>query len=1096
MTWSRSLRRELATVIAIGLISAASTSSALGAVSRPATQERFATATDVAGTIATDTTWTRAAAPYQVTGQVVVNAGVTLTIEPGVEVQVVNHSGFIVNGNLVAEGTRDAPIAISGTGPGTWPGLELVVGGEVGPRASLAFLTLSGGGGGLGHGSQIYGYGATLDLDHVTIRDGDGTGITSETGTLRMRGGSVSGNPGDAIAATGLHTGGGGRALDLEGVSITGNGNDVVVLQGPGGFDTDGRLRDVGVPYEIRGQITVDPGATLTLDPGVELRFADQGELVVNGDIDSRGTEAKPITLRGLADGPGTWYGLRVIGGQEAAVATFDHVTIRGAGQSGRPALTITNGRLQFLNGGVTQSGGDAIAIDGGTWPGTSRIEGSSITDIAGNGIRNDTTGVVIATKDWWGDPSGPSSDGSCSTGSGTPVSGLVRTAPWLTAADQQADPLAPAPFPVITMSPERWYAPADGQTRIWVNLTLRDPQGRPMPGRTIDLHASLGDVTTGGVTDAAGKTRAWLVASDTGNSELTAVLAGADACAPADAGEALVTFTDPEAGLIPGQQAPYAGDAFGVDPEPITVDVEARLHVRLTNPNAEPITVEVEFAYADYGIGLAFGPIGSVLTGEIPANGEKTFETAWVPPLSGHYCFEIRWRIVGAAGAADGPLQFAAISTDADWSDDLRLTAGGGSGRQPFNTTANPAANLPGPPGGVGGGGGPPNRDGANKVVGGLKSAGFGQASQINSSLGGDPPRLDYDQVAEVATLAVLYWPRESAWSDARWAAEQALADALFRYSAIGTAATVSLDRYGGASAAHDLRWAAIQLSSLIHFRGLLGPQAVVVADAVRDLAAIIDRESPDEGLTLAEATAELERIRTSGFNADELALVRAMGADDAAIEHQKEITLRQTPEGLAGRTADQLRKVEAYFREVGPILASTRVFPEQSGATADLSALTAADAPSALAAIGDTTTTFELGNPLDTAATIDLRSRPISLPAGWTVNLSTTRVTLEPGAKAKVAMTIVPSGPTVQGTIVKVAVEGFVGDELLGGVVAEVVIPEYVPFSASPSGRDDGSTLIVIGVAAVAVVVLFAGAMLLLRRRGRQAPTSGGGA
>jgi hypothetical protein len=1089
MSRSRSSRRELAVLVAVGAI-VASSSSALGAALRSAPELRVAAATDLAGEVTSDTTWTRANSPYTITGQVIVRTGVTLTIEPGVAVTVANQSSFVVNGNLVAIGTRAAPITISGSGPGTWPGLSVTYSGATTPSASLAFVTLSGGGGSGGHGDQIYAYGGTVDLDEVTLRDGAGNGITIETGSLRMRGGAITGNPGDAIVATGLHTGGSGHAVDLEQVAISGNGNDAVVLYGPGSFDTDSTLRDVGVPYEIRGQIVVDPGKTLTLDPGVEVRFADQSELAVNGSIDAEGTADKPITLRGVTDGPGTWYGLRIVGGQEAAVARFEQVTIRGAGQSGRTALAITNGRLEFLNGTITASGGGGILVDGGAWPGTSRIEGSSITEIAGDGVRNDTSGVVIATKNWWGDASGPSSDGSCAAGTGTSVVGLVRTAPWLTAADAKADPLTPAPFPVITMSPERWYAPADGQTRIWVDLTLRDPQGRPMPGRTIDLHATLGDVTTGGVTDGAGMTRAFVVASTTGDSELTAVLSGADACAPADAGEALVTFTDPEAGLIAGTEAPYAGDGFGVDPQPTTVGVEATLHVRLVNPNAEPITVEVEFGYADYGIGLAFGPIGSLLTGEIPANGEKTFEMPWVPPFSGHYCFEVRWHIVGATGFQRA-LQFASVS-DSWWSDDVLTAAGGGSGKQPFNSSTNPAGNLPGPPGGRGGSGGNlPNFDAANKVVGGLKGAGFRQPSQIMSSLGGDPPRMDYDQVATVADLTVQYWPRESGWSDARWAAEQALADALFEFSAIGTAATTSLDRYGGASAAQDLHWAAVQLSSLIHFRELLGAQALVVADKVSDLAGIIERESPDEGLTLAEAKAELDRLRSSGFNADELSLLRAMGADDAAIAHSLEIALRQTPEGLAGRTADQLRSIEAFYRDMAPWLGSRRVFPEQSGPTAEAGALTAADAPSNLAAVGDTTTTFELGNPLDSTATIDLRSRPISLPPGWTVRLSTTQVTLDPGATTTVAVTIVPSGPTVQGTIVKVAVEGYVAGELLGGLVAAVVIPAYVPFPGSTSDSTDGSTLVLVGIAAAVIVVVLVGALLLLRRRRRLAPS-----
>ena len=44
-------------------------------------------ATDVCGPITTDTTWTLGGSPYVVTCNVVVFAGATLTIEPGVEVR-------------------------------------------------------------------------------------------------------------------------------------------------------------------------------------------------------------------------------------------------------------------------------------------------------------------------------------------------------------------------------------------------------------------------------------------------------------------------------------------------------------------------------------------------------------------------------------------------------------------------------------------------------------------------------------------------------------------------------------------------------------------------------------------------------------------------------------------------------------------------------------------------------------------------------------------------------------------------------------------------------------------------------------------------
>ncbi|MDO8540573.1 MAG: lamin tail domain-containing protein [Opitutaceae bacterium] len=67
---------------------------------------------NVSGTITTDTTWTAAGGPYQVTAPLTVNNGVTLTIEPGATVYLATDVGITVagGGRIVAEGTEAKPI--------------------------------------------------------------------------------------------------------------------------------------------------------------------------------------------------------------------------------------------------------------------------------------------------------------------------------------------------------------------------------------------------------------------------------------------------------------------------------------------------------------------------------------------------------------------------------------------------------------------------------------------------------------------------------------------------------------------------------------------------------------------------------------------------------------------------------------------------------------------------------------------------------------------------------------------------------------------------------------------------------------------------
>lgn len=136
--------------------------------------------TIVSGTIATDTTWTKAGSPYHLVGDVEFLQGTRFTIEPGVQVLAGEGVRLTVRGSLHAVGTWDEPILFSKLGSGKWAGLDVYTTGEesasiqnsivehatIGVRLTLGTV--------LGSGMRFVGN---------TVRFND-TGVVTRAGTI------------------------------------------------------------------------------------------------------------------------------------------------------------------------------------------------------------------------------------------------------------------------------------------------------------------------------------------------------------------------------------------------------------------------------------------------------------------------------------------------------------------------------------------------------------------------------------------------------------------------------------------------------------------------------------------------------------------------------------------------------------------------------------------------------------------------------------------------------------------------------------------------------------------------------------------------
>ena len=120
------------------------------------------------GNIASNTTWIKANSPYSLTGNVTVDSSATLTIEPGVTIQIPSDCTLQVNGILVARGTSSEKISFTGgdvslAGSGS---------GSVIENAILNPTNLIIGSSATINGNTIIGRGSANSFEAVLINDG------------------------------------------------------------------------------------------------------------------------------------------------------------------------------------------------------------------------------------------------------------------------------------------------------------------------------------------------------------------------------------------------------------------------------------------------------------------------------------------------------------------------------------------------------------------------------------------------------------------------------------------------------------------------------------------------------------------------------------------------------------------------------------------------------------------------------------------------------------------------------------------------------------------------------------------------------------
>ncbi|MFN8446381.1 MAG: right-handed parallel beta-helix repeat-containing protein [Caldilineaceae bacterium] len=1010
--------------------------------------------------------------PYIVTADLYSPSNQEVTIEAGVEVRFDPNTRLDVRGKLLAQGTQTAPITLTGSTktPGSWEGL-LFYGNAISPTLALFdYVTLEYGGVGSQGGNLYLSYGQA-EISHSFIRNGGSNGIFSAVHSdVDLTDSTITGNAGYALSISDPT-----RDLNFTNVVVTGNGKEGVAvssISAPYTWSFDA----IGVPYLITADLYSPAGQKLSVEAGVELRFAQNTRLDVRGELMAMGTTSKPITFTGSVTTAGSWEGLLFYGTYAVpAVGTFDHVLIEygGVGTTGAN-LYLSQAQASIANSIIRNGGAHGVYVNNVSAGVT--IERSQIVNNAAYGVYNAASHrTVLAANNWWGNASGPTSDNSCNPGgTGSRISAGVAFRPVLAAANADPGLIAPVDLRQIAVVPQRWFAPADGVTIVYVALTLLDGNGRPLPGVKLRLQSTLGSVTDGGVTDVTGKTFAQVRSSQIGDARLTASTDVEQDCNFARSATTSITFNAPNGddALLTDAAAPYLDNGIEIVPEPITRGVPTILRARLKNPNNFPMVVDASFGYAQSGIGLAFGPVGEVLNQTIPANGSKVIEVQWVPTLSGHYCVKLTYTVHGLNSAAvnaggssqrnlnvaPGPfltppqknsIQKAKLAGDAIDDGEFLISAIEGPSGIPttliqdqlfgniidFINEAGGAIDCA-----MGGG----------ESCGGWSGPHLKLPGDTIGNLKNDPPSQDYDLLVSLETLTFTPVQAGAGMPAARAAALNALVSAQLDLATKLVATVVSYDRYAGATEANRTQWSALQAGAYLFYLHKSANAMIEVADRWDALVAELQSEGISAvNVSAADFATYQQRLKTQGFTALELQAARQVGLTDAGIELIRQRRIALDPTQVAGNILDDWSALASAYREAGNNILAPPAFGVSIGGGPGLQAADVAEVPDhSLVRLFDQTTTIAVGNPTDQVATIDLQVRPVDLPADWTATVTPITTTLAPGQQTTVTVTIHPGSAVAQGTAPRVAVEGYVEGKLLSGVVFEVQAPRYIFF------------------------------------------------
>lgn len=270
--------------------------------------------TNISSSFSVNTTLTVANSPYVIVNSLDINAGVTVTIEKGVEVRFNSGRYLQVFGTLNAKGVKFT--ANGSTAKGFWDGIYVSY--EYNSNIGNVILDSCN----VEYASNLYARHGQLTLKKTTLNNFSGHGVqVSNLGALNIDN-SVIKNVSYPIYLSGP-----GKIVNGGNNLLTGNATDYVYLAFnniPGVFD----MPNLGIPYYCNYMLVTETG-TLNILPGTQLKFVNC-EFTISGKIKALGTALNPIVFD-MHPNASYWLGVNITANSIDTACVFKNCIFKNA---------------------------------------------------------------------------------------------------------------------------------------------------------------------------------------------------------------------------------------------------------------------------------------------------------------------------------------------------------------------------------------------------------------------------------------------------------------------------------------------------------------------------------------------------------------------------------------------------------------------------------------------------------------------------------------------------------------------------------------------------------------------------------------------